>query len=218
MMRGVTVILGLISLSHVAVSFTETVKSSAPLFTVLFAYLILGQTTPWQVMIALIPVMLGLAVSSATEISFDRIGFFAAIGNNIVDCVQNVFSKKLLNALTPVQLQFYTSCAAAVIQLPMILYTVGPQLLGKGESIDRAMMQMLFIDGLSFHAQSVTAYYTMSLLSPVSQSVANTLKRALLIVLSIIYFQNEVGVYNILGVTIVIIGVFSYNYTRRIFQ
>ena len=33
-MRGATVICGLVSLSHVAVSFTETIKSSAPFFTV----------------------------------------------------------------------------------------------------------------------------------------------------------------------------------------
>lgn len=214
-MRGITVILGLVSLAHVAVSFTETVKSSAPLFTVLFSYLILGQKTSWQVTVSLIPVMLGLAISSATEISFDAIGFFAAIGNNIVDCVQNVFSKKLLNTLTPVQLQFYTSCAAAAIQLPMILYTVGPQLLGKGEVMDSHMLRMLLLDGLSYHLQSVTAYYTMSLLSPVSQSVSNTLKRALLIVLSILYFQNDVSLYNVLGVTIVIFGVFLYNYCKR---
>jgi solute carrier family 35 protein E2 len=45
LMRGATVILGLISLRHVAVSFTETVKSSAPFFTVVFSRLILRQYT-----------------------------------------------------------------------------------------------------------------------------------------------------------------------------
>jgi hypothetical protein len=33
-MRGATVLCGLVSLAHVAVSFTETIKSSAPFFTV----------------------------------------------------------------------------------------------------------------------------------------------------------------------------------------
>ena len=37
LMRFVTVMAGLISLKYVAVSFTETVKSSAPFFTVIFA-------------------------------------------------------------------------------------------------------------------------------------------------------------------------------------
>ena len=40
--RFATVLLGLIALKFVAVSFTETVKSSAPMFTVLIAKLMLG--------------------------------------------------------------------------------------------------------------------------------------------------------------------------------
>jgi hypothetical protein len=44
-MRGLTVVLGLVSLKHVAASFTEAIKSSAPLFTVLFAFLILRVRT-----------------------------------------------------------------------------------------------------------------------------------------------------------------------------
>eukprot|EP00041_Stephanoeca_diplocostata_P016423 m.323706 g.323706 ORF g.323706 m.323706 type:complete len:323 (-) comp20359_c6_seq4:278-1246(-) len=217
-MRGATVILGLVSLAHVAVSFTETIKSSAPLFTVVFSWVILGQKTSWQVVVSLVPVMCGLALSSATEISYDTVGFLAAVGNNIVDCVQNVFSKKLLAKLSPVELQFYTSLAAATIQLPMILYTVGPQLVGKTSTLDAAMVKMLLLDGLSYHLQSVTAYYTMSLLTPVSQSVANTAKRALLILLSILYFQNQVGMYNVVGVSIVILGVFLYNHCKRTFS
>ena len=48
-----------------------------------------------KVNVALIPVMGGLMICSATELSFDMIGFLAAVTNNVIDCVQNVFSKKL---------------------------------------------------------------------------------------------------------------------------
>lgn len=41
--RFTTVVLGLISLNYVAVSFTETIKSSAPLFTVLISKYLLGK-------------------------------------------------------------------------------------------------------------------------------------------------------------------------------
>ena len=44
-MRVVTVVLGLVSLKYVAVSFTETVKSSAPFFTVIFARIMLNERT-----------------------------------------------------------------------------------------------------------------------------------------------------------------------------
>lgn len=79
------------------------------------------------------------------------------------------------------------------------------------------MMWMLFLDGIFYHTQSVTAYYTMSLLSPVSQSVANTAKRAILIILSILWFSNAVTAWNVTGVFIVVFGVFAYNYARMNF-
>ena len=42
-MRFTTVLLGLVALNFVAVSFTETVKSSAPAFTVVISRIILGK-------------------------------------------------------------------------------------------------------------------------------------------------------------------------------
>lgn len=43
--RFATVVLGLVSLKNVAVSFAETVKSSAPIFTVILSRMILGEYT-----------------------------------------------------------------------------------------------------------------------------------------------------------------------------
>ena len=84
-MRFVTVILGLISLKHVAVSFTETVKASAPLFTVVIAWMMIGEQTGLVVILSLVPIMGGLALCSANEISFTAVGFMSALINNIVD-------------------------------------------------------------------------------------------------------------------------------------
>ena len=117
LMRVVTVMLGLVSLKYVAVSFTETIKSSAPFFTVIFARLMLGEVTsarvrpaprphphprpspspspsphpsprpsprPWaltpllaraQVNLSLVPVVAGLALCSASEISFNMVRY-----------------------------------------------------------------------------------------------------------------------------------------------
>lgn len=87
-MRSSTILLGLVSLANVAASFTETIKASAPFFTVIFTHLILREHTSVQVNLALVPVMLGLVVCSGTELSFNLIGFLAAITTNCIDCVQ----------------------------------------------------------------------------------------------------------------------------------
>lgn len=95
--RFATVVLGLVSLNYVAVSFTETIKSSAPLFTVLISRYLLGEYTGLYVNLSLIPVMGGLALCSINEISFDLRGFIAAMATNVTECLQNVYSKMLIS-------------------------------------------------------------------------------------------------------------------------
>mmetsp|Transcript_17446 Transcript_17446/g.26494 ORF Transcript_17446/g.26494 Transcript_17446/m.26494 type:complete len:488 (-) Transcript_17446:335-1798(-) len=252
-LRALTVLLGLLSLSHVAVSFVETVKSSAPLFTVIFAYMILGERTSTGVVVSLLPVMGGLILCSAYELSFDMIGFAAAVTNNCVDCVQNVMSKKLLSTassssnesksnggsskrspgytLTPAELQFYTSFSALLLQplfafrssLPSNLWSIAwsgaSDVLSPSSAntnpLIRKLYTCLLIDATAYHLQSVSAYYTMSCVGPVTMSVANTVKRALLIWMSVLYFGNPMSDYAVIGTLCVLGGVFWYNKARR---
>ena len=83
--RFCTVFLGLLALEFVEVSFTETVKSSAPIFTVLIARMLTGEMTGLFTQLSLIPIMGGLAVCSAYEISFNIQGFIAALGTNLTE-------------------------------------------------------------------------------------------------------------------------------------
>ena len=50
----------------------------------------------------------------------------------------------------------------------------------------------LATNGLCFHLQSMAAYALMGYISPITHSVANTAKRAILIWLSVLVFANEV--------------------------
>ena len=81
-----------------------------------------------------------------------------------------------------------------------------------------SLTKLLIIDSIFYHLQSVSAYCTMGCMSPVSQSVANTLKRSLLVWASILYFGNPVTNSGIVGIMMVVSGVFLYNHVRRIHQ
>ncbi|XP_027711277.1 solute carrier family 35 member E2A-like isoform X2 [Vombatus ursinus] len=175
LMRFATVVLGLVSLKNVAVSFAETVKSSAPIFTVIMSRMILGEYTGLLVNLSLIPVMGGLALCTATEISFNVLGFSAALSTNIMDCLQNVFSKKLLSGdkyrFSAPELQFYTSAAAVVMLIPAWIFFMDMPVIGKsGRSFhyNQDVVLLLLMDGVLFHLQSVTAYALMGKISPVT--------------------------------------------------
>ncbi|XP_078186163.1 solute carrier family 35 member E2B isoform X6 [Callithrix jacchus] len=177
LMRFATVVLGLVSLKNVAVSFAETVKSSAPIFTVIMSRMILGEYTGLLVNLSLIPVMGGLALCTATEISFNVLGFSAALSTNIVDCLQNVFSKKLLSGdkyrFSAPELQFYTSAAAVAMLVPARVFLTDVPVIGrsgKSFSYNQDVVLLLLTDGVLFHLQSVTAYALMGKISPVTFS------------------------------------------------
>jgi len=62
-----------VSFATVAVSFTHTVKTLEPVFSAVGVYLVSGTVYPLPVYLALIPVIGGVALASATELSF--VGF-----------------------------------------------------------------------------------------------------------------------------------------------
>ncbi|XP_056652004.1 solute carrier family 35 member E2B [Monodelphis domestica] len=222
LMRFATVVLGLVSLKNVAVSFAETVKSSAPIFTVIMSRMILGEYTGLLVNLSLIPVMGGLALCTATEISFNVLGFSAALSTNIMDCLQNVFSKKLLSGdkyrFSAPELQFYTSAAAVVMLIPAWIFFMDMPVIGKsGKSFhyNQDVILLLLMDGVLFHLQSVTAYALMGKISPVTFSVASTVKHALSVWLSIIVFGNKITSLSAIGTVLVTIGVLLYNKAKQ---
>jgi len=216
-MRFCTVLLGLIALNYVAVSFTETVKSSAPAFTVVISRLVLGEISGVYVKLSLIPVMGGLALCSANELSYNFTGFTTALLTNISECGQNVYSKMLISGesfkYSPAEMQFYTSLASAVVMVPVSFFLLDPSAILR---VDSAMFFVLLANGVFFHFQTITAYVLMDYISPVTHSVANTVKRALLIWLSVVLFGNPVTFLSGLGTLTVIFGVLMYNKAQEI--
>uniref|UniRef100_A0A8B9LHE4 Solute carrier family 35 member E2B n=1 Tax=Astyanax mexicanus TaxID=7994 RepID=A0A8B9LHE4_ASTMX len=215
LMRFTTVVLGLVSLKNVAVSFAETVKSSAPIFTVIMSRLILGEYTGFWVNLSLFPVMAGLALCTATEISFNMLGFSAALSTNIMDWCVFYY----LFGYLPPELQFYTSAAAVIMLIPAWVFLMDIPVIGKsGRSfnLSQDIVLLLLLDGVLFHLQSVTAYALMGRISPVTFSVASTVKHALSIWLSIIVFSNPITALSAVGTVLVVVGVMLYNKAKQI--
>ncbi|CAI5702421.1 unnamed protein product [Peronospora effusa] len=221
--RVLTVLFGLTALKYIAVSFTQTIKSSAPFFTVLLTYFLLGQRTTWKVNFSLLPIVTGLIFCSLSDSSFHVIGFLAALMSNCADCIQNVLTKRLLNrSYSTSQLQLYTSLIAVVMQLVFIVYNwlaTPPDPIRESSETNCSaafVFLVLVLDGTSFYIQSAFAYALMSMVSPVTHSVVNCVKRAVLILLSIYHYGENVTPLNWSGMVLVIIGVYGFNAASRI--
>ena len=79
----------------------------------------------------------------------------AQVLNNCIDCLQNVFSKKLLSThYNYVNLQFYTSAAALAVQLPLMLYNNLGRWMAEGSTLSLELAFSLLVNGLFFHMQA----------------------------------------------------------------
>nr|KAG5707398.1 hypothetical protein BaRGS_005365 [Batillaria attramentaria] len=134
---------------------------------------LIGEYTGLYTFLSLIPIMMGLALCSAYELSFNIQGFIAALATNLTECLQNVYSKLLISGekyrYTPAELQFYTSIASVGVQIPACFIMM--DLDKVHSSLDMTMMVFLFMNGIFFHFQSISAYVLMDYISPVTHSV-----------------------------------------------
>ncbi|EOD09558.1 hypothetical protein EMIHUDRAFT_461783 [Emiliania huxleyi CCMP1516] len=85
------------SLMHASVSFTCIVKTLAPLFTILFSFAVEGQPTTAARCASVVPVVLGVALTSATEVEFSSVGALAALVATASQALQMVLAKRLLS-------------------------------------------------------------------------------------------------------------------------
>uniref|UniRef100_A0A7N0U0Z3 Sugar phosphate transporter domain-containing protein n=1 Tax=Kalanchoe fedtschenkoi TaxID=63787 RepID=A0A7N0U0Z3_KALFE len=212
------------SLGQVSVSFTHTIKAMEPFFSVVLSAMFLGEAPTLWVVSSLVPVVGGVVLASFTEASFNWIGFLSAMASNLANQSRNVLSKKLMvrkeDAVDNITLfsiitimSFILSAPVAVVAegvkfTPSFLQSTG---LNVGEVLTRSLLACL-----CFHAYQQVAYMILQRVSPVTHSVANCVKRVVVIVSSVLFFRTPVSPINSLGTAIAIAGVFLYSRVEKI--
>lgn len=168
------------SLAKVPLAYTHTVKATLPLFSVVFSWLLLGQTFSLRTLATLIPIVVGVIVASATELEFNVAGLLAALGSVMVAAGQTVFVKKVLKQreLDTLSLLLFTSEVAIIGILPVWWWADGSELVAGARGLSPAAMELwpeqqtalkwLAFAGLLNTVQTVSAFAYLNSVSPVS--------------------------------------------------
>ncbi|TYI30666.1 hypothetical protein ES332_A05G403300v1 [Gossypium tomentosum] len=216
-----------VSIGRVNVSFTHTIKAMEPFFTVLFSVLFLGEWPTFWIVFSLIPVVGGVALASFTEASFNWIGFCSAMASNVTNQSRNVLSKKFMvkneDTLDNINLFSIITIISFMLLVPAAILLEGvkfsPSYLqsaaNQGLNIRELCIRSL-LAGFCLHSYQQVSYMILQMVSPVTHSVGNCVKRVVVIIASVIFFQTPVSPINSLGTTLALTGVFLYSKAKQL--
>ncbi|KAK4489034.1 hypothetical protein RD792_004827 [Penstemon davidsonii] len=212
------------SLGKVSVSFTHTIKAMEPFFSVILSAMFLGEIPTIWVGLALLPIVGGVSLASITEVSFNWVGFWSAMASNLTNQSRNVLSKKLMvkkeDAVDNITLFSIITIMSFILMVPTTILMEGikftPSYLEAAGLNIKEICTRSLLAALSYHAYQQVAYMILQRISPVTHSVGNCVKRAVVIVASVLFFRTPVSPVNSLGTGIALAGVFLYSRVKRI--
>jgi solute carrier family 35 protein E1 len=227
--------------AKIPVSLVHTIKGLSPLFTVIAYRVVFDIRYPVVTYLSLIPLTLGVMLACSAEFHGNFIGILCAFLAALIFVTQNIFSKRLFNEaakaeadgqhvksrkLDKLNLLCYSSGLAFVLTAPIWFWSEGLDLLGdfvhdgsldltdRPEAFDHGRLALEFVFNGTFHfGQNIIAFILLSMVSPVTYSVASLIKRVFVVVIAIIWFQNPTTSIQAVGIALTFFGLYLYDRT-----
>ena len=231
--------------AKIPVSLVHTIKGLSPLFTVLAYRIFYDIRYPQATYLSLIPLTAGvmLACSGKTSYGGQMLGVLEALLATLIFVTQNIVSKKIFNEsakaeteapgvlskkLDKLNLLCYSSGMAFVVTLPIWFWSEGITLLkdfvhdgsldlsNNPKAMDHGRLTMEFVFNGVFHfAQNILAFILLSMVSPVTYSVASLIKRVFVIVMAIVWFRSPTTPIQAVGIGLTFLGLYLYDRTSE---
>ncbi|KAL1602391.1 hypothetical protein SLS60_005807 [Paraconiothyrium brasiliense] len=227
---------------RIPVSLVHTIKGLSPLLTVGAYRIIFGIQYSTPTYLSLLPLTLGVVMACSADFNANFMGLIMAFASALLFVAQNIISKKLFNdaaaaekeGLPPsrftkpdkLNLLCYSSGLALILTLPLWLWSEGFGLLGDflrkasidlnehPEAFDHGRLFLEFVFNGTFHfGQNIVAFVLLSMISPVTYSVASLIKRVFVIVFAIIWFGKPMTKVQAFGFFLTFLGLYLYDRT-----
>lgn len=227
--------------AKIPVSLVHTIKGLSPLFTVLAYRFLFNIRYPIATYFSLIPLTLGVMLACSSAFVGNMVGILYAFLAALIFVTQNIYSKRLFNEAARVEadgggnrsdkldklnLLCYCSAQAFLLTLPIWFWSEGLAIISdflhdgsldlteKPESFDHGRLFLEYIFNGTFHfGQNILAFVLLSMVSPVTYSVASLIKRVFVVVIAIIWFRNSTTKIQAFGIALTFFGLYLYDRT-----
>ena len=214
-----------------SVSFFMLVKAAEPACAVLLTSAFFKRRYSKAVWLTMIPIVGGVALGSASELNFSFASFACAMLSNVASALRSATSKdaQARTGLGGADLYGAMSVVGAIALLPVSLVMEGGDARGayaaaKAQMVARDVrlcpgvetaatpfLVYLLVGGLLFHLYNQTSYRALGELQPLDISVANAVKRVVIILASVAVLKNPITPLGGVSAAVAIAGTFAYS-------
>ncbi|KAM7257376.1 hypothetical protein ACFE04_013117 [Oxalis oulophora] len=215
----INIVLGNVSLRYIPVSFMQTIKSFTPATTVVLQWLVWRKYFDWRIWAALVPIVGGILLTSVTELSFNMLGFCAALFGCLATSTKTILAESLLHGYK------FDSINTVYYMAPFATMILGlPALLLEGSGIIAwfvahpypwSAMVIIFSSGVMAFCLNFSIFYVIHSTTAVTFNVAGNLKVAVAVLISWLIFRNPISAMNAVGCAITLCGCTFYGYVRH---
>jgi len=228
LLHSLTHLGAVVSLGAGAVSFTHIVKAAEPAVSAAISAIFLKSFMPLSVYASLIPVMGGVALASATELSFTWLGFGAAMVSNLASALRGIVGKTTLGKpvgknMDAANVYGIMTILATLMCFPVALLVEGQQIVPTLKKFAAAgklttLLSQTLLSGIFYYLYNEVAFLALDNVAPVTHAIGNTIKRVVIIIASVLVFGTTMTSQGILGSAIAIGGVLLYSLAKNKFK
>jgi solute carrier family 35 protein E1 len=206
-----------IALMSASVSFAHTVKTLGPVFTIAFSRLLLGERLPLARYVFVIPVILGVSLTSITEAEFAMAGFLAVLLSTAACALSSVLAKRLMREqdLGKAELFAMAALQALLMLLPLSVALDARRIcnLPLNHSHLRRVGLWLLLNGFCSYVNQYSGLSVLDAMSsPLSHALANVMKRFTVITIATLYQARPVTALHLLGMALSVFGALGYQH------
>ena len=158
-------------------------------------------------------------MASVTELTFSWFCLAAGMMANIFAAARGVFGKKQMcgetqcvEALSPDNYYAVLTIVSFLMLLPVTLILEGSKIMKMIDTMNytEGLRQML-ISGVLFYLYNEVSFKALNNLNPVSHALANTVKRIVIIISSVVFFGETMTPAGTAGAAMAVLGVCAYS-------
>jgi len=213
-----------LSLNYNSVGFYQLMKVMTTPVIAFIQHFFYGQVLPLKLQLSLIPIIIGVAMATVSDVRFNRYGLFWAVLGIFSTSYYQIFVKKKQKDLdaNALQILYYQAPQAATMTLiltPILdeqfnLQELPPMLASGLSPGQLAVTGVLFLSCILAFCVNLSIFLVVGATSPISYNVLGHAKLLVILTFGIVVFGDDTNKTRLCGMFIAFCGIVAYTHLK----